>query len=65
MSNMGRMEARWADPEIRHFSDYSDSGIKRAPRVRTGAPKMDVKTEIFLRKLFDTPSIDEKGGEVK
>lgn len=64
MSNLARMEARWADPEIRHFSDYSDSGTKRAPRVRTGAP--NERADALLRKLFDLkPIVNEEGGEVK
>ena len=63
MNNMARMEARWADPEVRYFSDYSE-GIKRAPRVRTGARNDDIDN--YLRKLFDiTPSIKDKGVEVK
>ena len=69
MSNMGRiamarMEERWADPEVRYFSDYSDPGIKRAPR-RTTVTQMDERTERMLRALFDiTPIVNEEGGEV-
>ena len=68
MNSMARMEARWADPEIDCFSDYSDSGFggeykKRAPMSTARA--LNAKFYASLRTPEPANIIDEKGGEVK